>query len=87
MDKGIKWPVSVQGKDGGWGQDGGETSYVRQGERLEWNGHHVGYGGSGGGALHTGSKPSKGTYSENLRSAVAFILAARGTESRPKGWK
>ena len=33
--KGVKWLVSVQGKDGGWGQDGGETSYVRQGERLE----------------------------------------------------
>jgi hypothetical protein len=30
--KGEKWLVSVQGKDGGWGQDGGETSYVRRGE-------------------------------------------------------
>src|SRR5438874_619226 len=26
VDKGIKWLVSVQGSDGGWGQDGGETS-------------------------------------------------------------
>src|ERR1051325_9133494 len=37
--KAIKWLVSVQGQDGGWGQDGGETSYVRQGERLESNGN------------------------------------------------
>ena len=29
VDKGTKWLASVQGKDGGWGQDGGETSYVR----------------------------------------------------------
>ena len=35
VQKGVKWLISVQGKDGGWGQDGGETSYVRQGERLE----------------------------------------------------
>ena len=38
VQKGAKWLVSVQGNDGGWGQDGGETSYVRQGERLESNG-------------------------------------------------
>ena len=31
VDRGAKWLVSVQGQDGGWGQDGGETSYVRQG--------------------------------------------------------
>ena len=26
--RGIDWLVSVQGNDGGWGQDGGETSFV-----------------------------------------------------------
>jgi hypothetical protein len=31
----------VQGADGGWGQDGGETSYIRQSERLESNGNDV----------------------------------------------
>lgn len=75
MDKGIKWPVSVQGKDGGWGQDGGETSYVRRGERLESNGHDVANTAVAATALlRTGSKPSKGAYRENLQRAVAFIL-------------
>lgn len=39
VQKGVKWLVSVQGRDGGWGQDGGETPYVRNGERLESNGN------------------------------------------------
>ena len=39
--KGAQWIASVQGHDGGWGQDGGETSYVRQNERLETNGNDV----------------------------------------------
>src|SRR5262245_53134483 len=37
--KAINWLVAVQGRNGGWGQDGGETSYVRQGERLESRGN------------------------------------------------
>src|SRR5260370_42114547 len=41
VERGAKWLVSVQGKDGGWGQDGGETSYVRKGEQLESNGNDV----------------------------------------------
>ena len=41
VDKGINWLASVQGKNGGWGQDGGETSYIRQSERLETNGNDV----------------------------------------------
>jgi hypothetical protein len=41
IDKGAKWLASVEGKDGGWGQDGGETSYVRAGERLEASGNDV----------------------------------------------
>jgi hypothetical protein len=39
--KGAQWIASVQGHDGGWGQDGGETSYVRQNEHLETNGNDV----------------------------------------------
>src|SRR5215470_391047 len=41
IEKGAKWLASVQGADGGWGQDGGETSYVRTGEHLESNGNDV----------------------------------------------
>jgi Squalene-hopene cyclase C-terminal domain len=41
VERGARWLVSVQGRDGGWGQDGGETSYVRQGEHLESNGNDV----------------------------------------------
>src|SRR6516162_5203574 len=37
LSKALRWLVSTQGEDGGWGQDGGETSYVRQGEHLESN--------------------------------------------------
>src|SRR5262245_42098933 len=41
INKGAKWLASVQGADGGWGQDGGETSYIRASEHLESNGNDV----------------------------------------------
>ena len=73
--KGIQWLVSVQGKDGGWGQDGGETSYVRQGERLESNGNDVANTAVAAEALlHAGSTPTSGPYRENLQRAIGFIL-------------
>ena len=38
---GIKWLIATQGSDGGWGQDGGNTSSIRQlpqqHQRLETN--------------------------------------------------
>ena len=75
VDKGMKWLVSVQGKDGGWGQDGGETSYVRQGERLESNGNDVANTAVAAEALlHAGSTPTSGPYREPLQRAVKFIL-------------
>src|SRR6516162_6848376 len=59
--KGLKWLVSVQGKDGGWGQDGGETTYVRPGERLESKGNDVANTAVAAEALlHTGSTPASG---------------------------
>lgn len=76
VDKGMKWLVSVQGKDGGWGQDGGETSYVRQGERLESNGNDVANTAVAAEALlHTGNTPTSGVYRQSLQRAVSFILA------------
>jgi len=75
VDKGLKWLVSVQGKDGGWGQDGGETSYVRQGERLESNGNDVANTAVAAEALlHSGSTPTRGEYHLSLDRAVRFIL-------------
>ncbi|HEV3202412.1 MAG TPA: prenyltransferase/squalene oxidase repeat-containing protein [Bryobacteraceae bacterium] len=75
VQKGVKWLVSVQGKDGGWGQDGGETSYVRQGERLESNGNDVANTAVAAEALlHTGSTPTSGEYREAIQRAVGFIL-------------
>ena len=75
MQKGVKWLVSVQGKDGGWGQDGGETSYVRQGERLESNGNDVANTAVAAEALlHTGSTPTSGDYHEAIERAIGFIL-------------
>src|SRR5882762_9301366 len=75
IDKGMKWLVSVQGKDGGWGQDGGETSYIRQGERLESSGNDVANTAVAAEALlHAGNTPTSGEYRENLQRAVRFIL-------------
>jgi len=75
IEKGMKWLVSVQGKDGGWGQDGGETSYVRQGERLESNGNDVANTAVAAEALlHAGNTPTRGPYQQSLQRAVRFIL-------------
>src|SRR5919198_1561295 len=77
VEKGVKWLVSVQGKDGGWGQDGGETSYVRQGERLESNGNDVANTAVAVTALLEAGKQ----YQSNVDRALDFIL--RKVESSP----
>src|ERR1051326_6768449 len=75
VEKGAKWLVSTQGKDGGWGQDGGETSYVRQGERLESNGNDVANTAVAATALlHAGNTAVTGPYHVALQRAVNFIL-------------
>jgi hypothetical protein len=75
VEKGAKWLVSTQGKDGGWGQDGGETSYVRRGENLESSGNDVANTAVAAAALlHSGSTPVKGDYQAALVRAVDFVL-------------
>src|ERR1700682_4365097 len=82
VQKGVKWLVSVQGKDGGWGKDGGETSYVRQGERLESSGNDVANTAVAASALlHAGNTPTRGEYRESLRRAIEFI--ERNVEESP----
>ena len=85
VQKGAQWLVSTQGKDGGWGQDGGETSYVRQGERLESNGNDVANTAVAAAALlHAGSTPTHGEYQSALVRAVDFVLR-RVDESPSEG--
>src|SRR5438132_10909022 len=70
VDKGAKWLASVQGADGGWGQDGGETSYIRAAERLESNGNDVANTAVAALALLRAGKP----YQPNVDRALDFIL-------------
>ncbi len=82
VEKGAHWLVSVQGQDGGWGQDGGETSYVRQGEHLESNGNDVANTAVAATALlHAGNTAISGPYHVALQRAVNFIL--RHVEQSP----
>ena len=80
VQKGAKWLVSTQGHDGGWGQDGGETSYVRQGEHLESSGNDV----ANTAVAATALLHSKGEYKAELNRAVDFILR-HVEESSPDG--
>src|SRR5262249_8494281 len=70
VDKGAQWLASVQGADGGWGQDGGATSYIRAGERLESNGNDVANTAVAALALLQAGKK----YQPNVDRAIAFIL-------------
>ncbi len=82
VQEGLRWLASTQGSDGGWGQDGGETSYVRQGENLETTGNDLANTAVAALAfLHGGSTPTSGSYAEELREAVDFVL--RGVEQAP----
>ena len=66
----------MQGNDGGWGQDGGETSYVRKGESLESTGNDVANTAMAAEALlNTGNTPTAGPYRDSVQRALRFILA------------
>ena len=70
VEKGAKWLASVQGADGGWGQDGGATSHNRQGERLESQGNDVANTAVAALALLRAGKQ----YQSYVERAVNFIL-------------
>jgi hypothetical protein len=78
VEKGARWIASVQGKNGGWGQDGGETSYVRQGERLESNGNDVANTAVAAMALRRAGKQ----YQAEVNRALDFIM--RNVEDSPQ---
>jgi len=75
--KGAKWIASVQGRDGGWGQDGGETSYIRQTEHMESNGNDVANTAVAALALRRAGPQ----YKQNVDRALDFIL--REVENAP----
>ena len=70
VDKGARWLASVQGADGGWGQDGGEASSARPGERLESSGNDVANTAVAALALLQASRQ----YQPQVERALAFVL-------------
>ena len=70
VGKGAKWLASVQGADGGWGQDGGAASDVRQNENLESKGNDVANTAAAALALLRAGNQ----YRPNVERAVDFIL-------------
>jgi squalene-hopene cyclase-like protein/prenyltransferase/squalene oxidase-like repeat protein len=70
VEKGARWLASVQGADGGWGQDGGDPSNVRQSVALESTGNDVANTAIAALALlRAGDK-----YRSNVERALDFIL-------------
>lgn len=70
VDKGARWLASVQGADGGWGQDGGGASSARPGERLESGGNDVANTAVAALALLQAGKQ----YEPQVERALAFVL-------------
>ena len=70
VDRGALWLASVQGADGGWGQDGGETSSARPGERLESSGNDVANTAVAALALLQAGRQ----YEPQVERALAFVL-------------
>jgi hypothetical protein len=80
VEKGAKWLASVQGADGGWGQDGGGESTGRADERMESNGNDVANTAVAALALLRAGKQ----YQPQVDRALAFILR-KVEESPDKG--
>lgn len=77
VDRGARWLASVQGADGGWGQDGGAASSARPGERLESSGNDVANTAVAALALLQAGKQ----YEPQVERALAFVL--RRIEASP----
>jgi hypothetical protein len=77
IERGARWLASVQGGDGGWGQDGGDPSYVRQNVPLESKGNDVANTALAALALLRAGNQ----YRPNVERAVDFIL--RRVEASP----
>ena len=72
---GVDWLASVQGNNGGWGQDGGETSFVRAGENLESNGNDLANTAVAVLALvKAGHTPDSGKHRAVARRGLEFVL-------------
>jgi hypothetical protein len=80
VEKGAKWLASVQGTDGGWGQDGGDPSNVRKSVALESKGNDVANTALAAMALlRAGNR-----YRPNVERALDFILR-KVESSSPEG--
>lgn len=74
-DKGLHWLVSVQGKDGGWGQDGGNEGDARKEVGLESQGNDLANTSLVCLALlRSGTTMADGPYRDALRKGVDFVL-------------
>jgi hypothetical protein len=83
VTKGLAWLVSVQGDDGGWGQDGGHSGDARQGVHMESQGNDVANTSLAALALlRAGNTPTSGPYAQSLNRALDFVL--REVEQAPK---
>jgi hypothetical protein len=81
-EKGLKWLVSVQGKDGGWGQDGGNEGDSRKGVNLESSGNDLANTSLVCLAiLRSGSTLKGGPYADALRKGVDYVI--RNVEAAP----
>src|SRR5687767_3026006 len=69
--RGLKWLISVQGEDGGWGQDGGNSGQPG----LEGSGNDVANTSMVALALlRSGATPGRGAYGDALNRALRFVL-------------
>ena len=70
VERGARWLASVQGADGGWGQDGGDPSSIRRDQPFESQGNDVANTALAALALlRAGDK-----YRPNVERAVDFIM-------------